>query len=168
MSKYLFGSKMLKLNNCRDEDWLTFVDEDTKTAREMRCMSIPFYQTIINHFIRGKNIKSNPFNALYLFQLSAPFIEAEDYPFADFNIFDHKGVWVEWLKAYMNAPEIEQYAFSLGTLHKTFYHILYQYHMIVEDTHWISDEAKASVQKIHDYKMPSSYFYELREKINSL
>jgi hypothetical protein len=30
--KYLFGSKMLKLNNNRDEDWLTFTTENAKTA----------------------------------------------------------------------------------------------------------------------------------------
>jgi hypothetical protein len=40
--------------------------------------------------------------------------------------------------------------------------------MIKENTHQISDEAKINVQKIHDLEMPSSYFYELRELINSL
>jgi hypothetical protein len=53
-------------------------------------------------------------------------------------------------------------------LPKWFYHLAYQYNMIIEDTHWISDEAKVDVQKIHDFEMPSSYFYELREKINNL
>ena len=40
--------------------------------------------------------------------------------------------------------------------------------MIKENTHWISEEAKAEVQKIHDLEVSSSYFYELRDLINSL
>ena len=40
--------------------------------------------------------------------------------------------------------------------------------MIMENAHWISNEAKANVQKIHDLEMPSSYFYELRDLINNL
>jgi hypothetical protein len=53
-------------------------------------------------------------------------------------------------------------------LPKQFYQLLYQYYMIKENTHWISEEAKAEVQKIHDLEMPSSYFEELRALINSL
>lgn len=166
--KYLFGSKMLRLNNNRDEDWLTFTDENAKTANEMGCKSIPFYRAIVNHFIGGRNVDADPFKALYLYQLSAPFIDDEGYPFKDFNILEHKAVWIEWLKAYMNDEITEQWANKTDILPKQFYHLLYQYNMIVEDVHFISDEAKADVQKIHDYEMPSSYFYELRDKINSL
>ncbi len=166
--KYLFGSKMLKLNNNRDEDWLTFIDENAKIAREKGCKSIPFYKAMHDCFIRGAYIQQDPYNALYLYQMSIGFHNEEDYYFKDFNILEHKEVWIKWLKAYMNAEEIEQKAFKQDTLLKTFYHILYQYNMIVEDTHWISDEAKVDVQKIHDLEMPSSYFYELRDKINSL
>ena len=166
--KYLFGSKMLKLNNNRDEDWLTFIDESAKVARETKCHSIPFYKALIGCFTRGAYIQQDHYNALYLYQLSAPFINDANYPFNDFNVLEHKDVWVKWLKAYMNAEEIEQKALKNDMLPKTFYHILYQYHMITENVHFISDEAKVDVQKIHDLEMPSSYFYELRDKINSL
>ena len=168
LKKYLFGSKMLKLSNNRDEDWLTFADENAKTAREMGCKSIPFYQTLINFFVRGKNIKADLFNALYLYQLSAGFIEDADYPFRSFNILDHKDVWVQWLKAYMADEQNKAWATKTDILPKQFYHLLYQYHMIIEDAHWISNEAKTTVQKIHDLEMPSSYFYELRDMINAL
>jgi hypothetical protein len=40
--------------------------------------------------------------------------------------------------------------------------------MISRNTHWISGLEKAVVQKIHDLEMPSSYFYELKELINTL
>lgn len=166
--KYLFGSKMLKLNNNRDEDWLTFTDENAKTANEMGCKSIPFYKVIVNHFINGNNVKADTFKALFLFQLSAPFINDTDYAFKDFNILEHKEVWIKWLKAYMNAEQTEEWALKNDILPKQFYHILYQYNMIIENVHFISNEAKVDVQKIHDYEMPSSYFYELREKINEL
>lgn len=166
--KILFGSKMLKLTNNRDEDWLTFIDERASEAREKGCKSIPFYRTLLNYFIRGKNIKADIFNASYLYQLSAPFINQIDYPFNDFNIFEHKEVWVRWLKAYINSPAVEKRATETDILPKIYYHILYQYNMIVEDAHFISDEAKVDVQKIHDFEMPSSYFSELKDLINSL
>ena len=166
--KFLFGSKMLGLSNNRDEDWLTFVDERANVAREMGCKSIPFYRTVLNTFITGNNIKVDIYNASYLYQQSAPFFTDEKYPFKDFNIFEHKAVWVRWLKAYVNSKAIEKRATATDTLPKIYYHLLYQYYMLTEDVHFISDEAKAQVQKIHDLEMPSTYFYELRELINNL
>lgn len=168
MLKYLFGSKMLKLDNNRDEDWLTFTTENAKIANTMGYRSIPFHQTLIDFFVRGKNIKPDPFNAWYLYQLSTGFIDDAKYPFGDFNILEHIKVWKEWLKAYMNGKKVEDWATKTDILPKQFYHILYQYYMITENVHFISDEAKANVQKIHDLEVPSSYFYELRDLINSL
>lgn len=166
--KYLFGSKMLKLNNNRDEDWLTFTDTDAATAREHGYKSISFYSGIIDYFKSGTSIKSDPFIALYLYQLSAKFIEDADYPFNTFNILDHKDVWIKWLKAYVADDKNETWATKEDVLPKQFYHMLYQYYMITENVHWISDDAKAQVQKIHDLEVPFSYFYELRDLINGL
>lgn len=166
--KYVFGSKMLLINNPRDIDELVFVDKPSWMVREKGCRSIPFYKGLIDRFCRGKNMPSDAFKSLYIYQLSAPFIEDENYPFKDFNILEHKDVWVKQLKGYMNHPATEEMAMKGDILPKNFYHILYQYNMIVENAHWISDEARANVQKIHDLEMPSSYFYELRELINSL
>lgn len=166
--KYLYGSIMLKLNNNRDEDWITFTGENAKTAREMGCKSIPFYRAIVNHFTGGNCIDFDPFKALFLFQLSAPFINEADYPFSDFNVLEHKKVWIKWLKAFMNAVQTEEWASKSDVLPKQFYHILYQYYMITENVHFISEEAKTDVQKIHDFEMPKEYFYTLKDMINSL
>lgn len=168
MYKYLFGSKMLGLDNCRDEDWLTFINERGLSIREKGYRSISFYKTVLNNFVRGRNIKADPYKALQIYQLSAPFHNDTEYPFNDFNILEHKTVWINHLKSYMNSEEIEQKANTQDILPKTFYHILYQYNMITEGTHQITYEAKVNIQKIHDFKMPSSYFYELRDLINSL
>lgn len=164
--KYLFGSKMLKLENNRDEDWLVFTDQ--KIDIENKSGSISFQKRILDHFIAGKNIKADPYKAGYLYQLSRGFDRDENYIFYDFNILDHKTVWIKWLKAFINSKQTEASALKTTILPKYFYHILYQYYMIKEDTHWISAEAKAEVQKIHDLEMPSSYFEELRALINSL
>lgn len=166
--KYLLGSKMLKLENNRDEDWTVFVNENAKTANNYGYKSIPFFQTIINFFTRGNNIKADPYSALFLYQLSTGFVDDAEYPFGEFNILEHIKVWKEWLKAYMNGKKVEARATKTDILPKQFYHILYQYYMITENVHFISDEAKAKVQKIHDLEMPSEYFYELRDLINSL
>lgn len=172
MSRYLFGSQLLRLNYPRDGDWLSFADVKTKDMTDLQrkqgVRSIPFNRTIIDHFIQGKTQPNDEYKAVHLFQLSNGFREDENYPFSDFNILEHKSLWIDQLKGYMNLPETEERALKGDILPKTFYHILYQYHMIVENVHYISDEAKADVQKIHDLEMPSSYFYELREKILNL
>lgn len=175
--KYLFGSKRLKLNNARDEDWLTYVDISPKELRAIKSpdeirafVSIPFTKTLINHFNQECKAHPDPFKALYLYQVSAGFFtEDTEYVFKEFNILEHKAAWIAWLKAYMNSDRAKNQAEKYeGKLSKIFYHILYQYYMIKENTHWISEEAKAEVQKIHDLEVPSSYFYELRDLINSL
>lgn len=116
----------------------------------------------------GKNKADDKFRALYLYQLSAPFIEDENYPFNFFNILEHKKVWIEQLKGYINLPKVEEWGTRYETLPKQFYHLLYQYYMITEGVHFISEAAMVDVQKIHDLEMPSSYFYTLRDLINGL
>lgn len=169
--KYLFGSKMLKLNNPRDEDWLTFVDVPRGTKLEdngEHQHRLEFEKRRIKSFIEGRNMPTDSYKALIFYQLSGGFQDDANYVFNDFNILEHKEVWIAHLKNYINLPETEQFAFTFDNLHKKFYHILYQYYMITENVHFISDEAKVNVQKIHDLEMPSAYFYELRDLINSL
>ena len=168
MKKYLFGSKLLKLENNRDEDWITFEDAPTKIANEHRCHSIPFFKDLLKYFSDTSKVKSNSYNARYLYQLSNGFITDPDYPFEYFNILENKTAWIGWIKAYMNDPKTEQCAIQGEVLPKQFYHILYQYYMIKENAHFISDTSKVLVQKIHDLEVASSYFYELRDLINSL
>lgn len=166
--KYLFGSKMLRLCNCRDEDWLTFVDKrgaEIKTSSER---GIPFYTKMLERFMLGKNKADDVFKALYLYQLSAPFIEDDNYPFNFFNILEHKNAWIEQLKGYINLEKTESQATRDDILPKKFYHLLYQYHMINNNVHFISEAAMVDVQKIHDLEMPASYFYEIRNLINGL
>ena len=130
---------MLNLANNRDEDWITFMDVDTKTARAMDCKSISFNQTLIQFFITGRNVYPDSYKARYVYQYSNEFHPDENYPFKDFNILNHKKVWKEWLKSYMNSEQIEAWAIKSDTLPKQFYHLLYQYYMIIENTHWISE-----------------------------
>lgn len=166
--KCLFGSKLLKINNPRDEDCVVFINKRGTEIKEKGCRSIPLYNTLLNYFMMGKSVEGDSFSALGLYQLSAPFFDDTDYPFNYFNILNHKGAWVAQLKNYINLDKVESYATKTDILPKRFYHLLYQYYMITENAHWISDEAKTDVQKIHDLEMPSTYFYELRDLINGL
>lgn len=166
--KYLCGSKLLKLNNCRDEDWITYTDAPRGTKMQYNQRRIEFDRHIINSFMAGRNAPTDAHKALFLYQESRGFYNDSDYPFNNFCILEHQKVWIEHLKNYMNLESTEQSAIKADILPKKFYHILYQYHMISENTHWISDAAKVDVQKMHDLEMPSSYFYELRNLINSL
>lgn len=166
--KCILGSKMLQIKNPRDVDEITFVDKPSWQVRERGTRSIPFMKIIIDSFVKGKNKPSDHFKSMYIYQQSAEFFDDENYPFGDFNILEHKDVWIEQLRGYMNLASTEEMAMKEDILPKNFYHILYQYNMIVENVHLISDEARVNVQRIHDLEMPSSYFYELRELINKL
>jgi hypothetical protein len=165
--KCLYGSKLLKLDNCSDKDYVIFVDTPKKYIDGVSTRNYPFYNKVVDNFIKGRNADGDPYKALFLYQSSKGFHEDPEYPF-NFNILECKNVWIKCLKTYINKPSVEQDIIKRTKLSKKFYHLLYQYHMILEDTHFISDEAKAEVQKIHDLEMPSSYFYELRDLINSL
>lgn len=168
--KYLFGSKMLKLDNPRDEDWIAFVDtpRNEPLDKDEHQHRINFEMRRIRSFIQGQNEPTDSYKALIFYQLSSGFQEDPDYIFGFFDILKHKKVWADHLKNYMSLESTEKFAHTYDNLHKKFYHILYQYYMITEDTHFISDEARAKVQKIHDLEVPASYFYELRELINRL
>lgn len=165
--KCLYGSKMLKLDNCSDEDWVFLVDNSRKYVNGIATMNYPFYNRLVNSFTKGSNVDGDPYKALFLYQMSKGFHDDPDYPF-DFNVLEYKDTLAKCLKTYVNLPRVEQSAIKTDILPKKFYHLLYQYYMITENVHFISDEAKAQVQKIHDLEMPSSYFYELRKLINSL
>lgn len=165
--KCLFGSKCLGLHNCSDEDWAIITDKSLKYIDGIVTINYPLHNRIIQNFINGRNAEGDAYKALFLYQLSKGFHSDPEYPF-DFNILDYKDRWKECLKSYVNLPRLEKNALNEKTLIKKFYHLLYQYYMITEDTHFISDEAKKDVQKIHDLEMPSSYFYELKDLINSL
>lgn len=162
--KILYGSKMLKLKNPRDEDLIVLQYKDP-TGKHL---DVLLTNEIIQSFIQGKSYVNDHPRACRLYQNSCDFHEEEDYPFEYFNILFHKRPWISFLKANINSPEQEQYIGTKQILPKRYYHILYQYYMIKENTHWISEEGRAIVQKIHDLEMPSSYFYELRDLINSL
>ncbi len=174
--KYLFGSKLLKLSNTRDEDWLIYADAPAKKLRKMKeagetnaTHSISLNKAIIQHFLQKEKVQVDPFKALSLFQESVGFFPDDpEYIFRDFNILEHKAVWILWLKAFINSEEAKTMAQRSEILDKRFYYLLYQYHMIKENAHWISEEAMVNVQKIHDLEMPSSYFEELKSLINSL
>lgn len=169
-NKYLLGSKMLKLNDARDEDWIEFVDlKQSEITNICAQRSIPAFRRMLARFGEGKysTYSSTPHIIRTLYQLSREFHDS-NFPFNDFSIFENKQEWIACLKRYMSASENEEYALKNDILPKDFYHILYQYNMIIEDTVWISGKAKVNVQKIHDLEMPSSYFYELRDLINSL
>ena len=161
LCKILFGSKMLKLDNPRDEDWIMFTD---KVERQEGLHRICFENKVIQSFIDGRNEPTDYFKVICLYQRCGAFHSEENYPFKHFDILQHKKVWIKQLQGYMSTIQPEE----KEILDKYYYHILYQYYMIVENTYWISEAAKEQVQKIHDYQMPSEFFYQLRDMINNL
>jgi hypothetical protein len=158
---------MLCLDNCSDEDWAIITDRQCKYIDGVAAINHTFYSKIINNFSKDKNAAGDAYKALFLYQLSRGFHDDPEYPF-NINVLEYKPILAKCLQTYINLPRLEQEAMKTANLPKKFYHLLYQYYMITEDTHFISDEARAKVQKIHDLEMPSSYFYTIRDLINRL
>lgn len=145
---------MLKLKNCKDIDYIP----NSK---------IPSITAILNEYTQGNNHPLDAYKTLYLYQLSNGFHNEESYDFKDFNIFNYKTIWIQQLQNHFAILNLQQIA-QLQVLPKFFYHYLYQYYMIIENTHYISNGAKEPVQKIHDLQMPGEYVYELSNLIYSL
>lgn len=152
MNKTLVGSSLLLLDNCRDVDWLTTVDH---------------VKDILGRFKIGAVSRTDFYASWALFQFSAPFHPEDNYIFKDFNIFEYKEIWIRQLKGYINSIDLEKIALK-QVLPKWYYQYVYQYYMIIENVHFISAEAKAEVQKIHDLEVPGSYIYRIKELIDSL
>lgn len=162
--KILFGSQILRLRNPRDIDDFIFYEEPYQQKP-----SIIGRTKWIECFKKGLTCPEDQSMVCWLYQYSGAFHEnVENYPWIDFDIFEHKERWINQLKSFINLPSTEEFALSRKILHKRFYHLMYQYYMITENVYYISEEGMEYVQKIHDFEMPNSFFYELREKINSL
>ena len=153
-SAFLVGSTMLRLSHPRDEDYISQ-------------HKIVFLQQIMEEYTQGRNHQKDSYKALFIYQLSCGFHCDIDYPFKSFNIFDHRDIWISHLQAYMRTLRI-QHISAQKILPKEYYHLLYQYYMIVENAHYISAESLAEVQKIHDLEVPGFEIYRIQELINSL
>ena len=149
----LVGSKLLKVDSIGSD-----TDELELTALHNQCLF-----AFCKHFIS----KDDFYASWGLFQLSNGFHAGPDYELSDFNIFDHKDTWISCLKGYINSIDHDEIA-SKTILPKWYYQYVYQYYMIKENQHYISEEAKAEVQKIHDLEVPGSYIYHIKDLINSL
>jgi hypothetical protein len=152
MSKILVGSSLLQLDNCRDINKIEVMGH---------------HYNIIKQFKLGAISTRDFYAAWGLFQLSNGFHDELDYPFADFDIFNYKEIWIKCLVTYFKSLNITKIA-QQYVLPKYYYQYLYQYYMIKENQHYISAEAKAEVQKIHDLEVPGSYIYRIKELIDSL
>lgn len=164
----LFGSQLLKLDNCRDEDWCEYADvAQTAEVSSNSPRSIQATKDFLENFKRGAVPAGDNYSTLMVYQFS-DYWHKEEYPFAGFNIFEHQKEWIRHLKGFMNDENIERNALKKEKLQKEFYHIVYQYYMIKEQQFDISKEGRLLVQKIHDLEMPSLFFYELKKQINQL
>ena len=155
----LVGSKLLDLNNPSDTDILVIADRGLNSTFRT-------YNGRLLNFAHHPRYSQDLFVGQYIYQYSQGFHPDEEYPFKWFNIFDHKERWLASLK---NSLDKQMLSLNLDeALPKHFYHYLYQYYMIVENTHRISAEALAEVQKIHDLQVKGDYVYHLKELIDSL
>ena len=92
-NKFLFGSKMLRLNNCRDEDWIIFSNDMVEQYdHKSPChhINIQHEKKIIDNFKTNNIISNSVYQALFLYQMSEGFhCNESNFPIK-FNILQHK------------------------------------------------------------------------------
>ena len=172
INQFLFGSRLLKLDNCRDYDYVHFdTDEVVRIEGEHHINHNSYHVESVFRNIRDSKTKllSNNFIIInYFYQFSKCFHPEPDYPL-QCDIRNIKEGWITLLKRHINDSEAEKrYTENTDILRKNFYHIAYQYFMIVDNAIYLEGEHKQIVQKIHDKEMPVAYFQELKQLINAL
>jgi hypothetical protein len=167
---YLVGSKLLRLDNCGDTDYVYF-DKGLDFSPAPNYHYIQYSAKELDFIL--KLFKSRPNNCLdfisYLFQFSSCFHPESDYP-VTWNVFEDKKAWVKALNVLMtDKGSYEKFIDAdAGVLKKEFYNVAYQYYMIIESSPWLSKHNLDIVQKIHDRKMDINYFNFLKKKIAEL
>lgn len=167
ITKYLIGSQFLKLQNCKDTDYLLTGEQLSTVSLQKNESYLPidFFQWYVD-FLKGDEEKTtDSFVFFTLYQFSQGW--RPDFP-VKFEMLDFKKKWIKLLQHFVNSEEATKRMLTGGKATKVFYHIAYQYYILKENTYQISEEGLSLVQHIHDFGMEEKDFFELKNMVNSL
>jgi len=179
MNKYQLGSKLLNLDNTRDNDFVILVDGDRDTNYRSKedgdcfCMSKAYLDKFIN-FEEEFDYKTI---AIYivLYQYDKDII-GQNFPI-EYHILDRKNDFIRLLKfirenkllnldTEIKISTKENRKFYICS--KIQYHIVYNLFIIKNNSVNLTAEQKAIIQKIHDRQMPAEYINTIIQEIDAL
>ena len=165
MKKFLVGSKLVGLDNAKDNDIVVLNDEDGRTDI---------------HYITEASLNERmtfklPQNAraaltyMYNYQYDIDIIK-QDFPYV-YHILDMRNKYIEVLNWIVDNQALgfnRRVDYNNGHLAKHMYHVAYTTFIMLNNSVELTSEQKDIVQKIHDKQMPRGYLDELENIIRAL
>ena len=166
MEKYQVGSKLLGLENNKDNDFVVICEDIVITRRIVENGEEIFYKTR-EELINTLNFNSpNNYNTLYNYQYDRDII-GKDFP-VDYHILEHKNKLVIYLQKIVDNRLFnfnKLVTCNGGNCSPKIYHIAYNAFILKNNSPIITEGQKEIIQKIHDAKMPISYLDDLEKMI---
>ncbi len=170
MAKYLIGSKLLGLDNNKDSDYLV-ISSEYEYKRVASNGEDILYRSAANiqkFMTFNVDIKANARLLILNYQLDQSII-GQQFPIT-YNLIGYKDKVKELLKIIVENKllNFNKRITVNGCCSKLLYHVAYNVFILQNGTTTLTEEQKAIIQDIHDYKKPISYLDELEEMILKL
>jgi hypothetical protein len=170
MSKYLIGSKLLGLDNNKDNDYLIISDEYDYKRKYENGEDVLYRSTenMQKFMMFDVDMKTNAGLLLLNYQLDKNII-GQNFPI-EYNLLDYRSQLIELLNMIVEYKllNFSKRISSKGHCSKRLYHIAYNIFIIQNNSPIITEEQKAIIQKLHDRQMSITYIDELSEMIANL
>ena len=172
---YLVGSKLLKINNNRDVDYLNLVKSATTEELKLRKENGAEIHTRTEEMERRTLNFELPFTYqaihwyIVTYQLDKSII-GQDFPIKH-SVLEKRDKYIEMLNWIVDNQALnfkKNEWLNRGNCSKIIYHIEYIVFILENNSTVLTDEQKVIVQKIHDTQMPQDYLDELAERIRNL
>lgn len=172
--KYLVGSKLLGLSNCKDEDYITLTDgnENVNTRKyiDNKDVVVRSVQNVDN--CMNFKLPLNETTARYYivnYQMDKDII-GQDFPL-NYHILDRRSDYINllnWIVDNEACNFVKTKNMNHGHCSKLIYHIAYLTFILENNSTSLTAEQKETVQQIHDRAMPMEYLDELEQLIHIL
>lgn len=168
MIKYLVGSKLYKLENTQDTDYIIILEEVPTGLYKQPILEDWIWRTLDQ--LRDRlSFKEYTVETLTNFQFDREMIDAR-FPI-EYHILDYRENLIAMLK-YIVDNQAFNFDMSIQSgdhcCTKMIYYIAYNVFILQNNSVHITPEQKAIIQRIHDRQMPISYINELAAMIAEL
>lgn len=174
---YPIGSAMLKLNNIRDKDYLTFDEPGQKIRVEnniifdIHSVNKEFFEQAVffNTTQLEKDSQHFEYQQFIAYQLDYSINNGTPYP--QYNILEYKKPLYNLMSKYiLNGlpPFSSGFLEKPGVCDKKLYHIAYNIYILLNNSTILTKEQRENIQKIHDRMMPITFLTELKNDFLSI
>lgn len=169
--EYIIGSKLLNLDNTKDNDVLVISSKYEYNRFKVNGNDCLFRseQNIKDHLSFNVFMPEAYSKLIYNYQLDADII-GQDFPI-EYHLLDYKDKVIELLNYIVDNKLLNfnpLISVRRNNCSKLVYHIAYNTFIIQNNSTMITEEQKAIIQKLHNGEMPRAYLSELKAIIKRL